>query len=187
MVGNPRIPASADVPLSELLQRCGTGDAVSFRALYERQSGRLYGIALRITRQPALAADALHEALMQVWQHANRFDPARGSPEAWLTGLIRYRAMDIVRKHGREGGDAAIPDSADEAPGPLDALLASRDGKALHDCIATLEAAQRRAILLAFVDGLTHSEISARISAPLGTVKSWVRRGLLALKECLGP
>lgn len=172
-------------PLARLIERCGAGDRAAFRALYDVQAARLYGIALRITRQPGLAADAVHDALLQVWQKAARFDPARGAAEAWLTGLVRYRAIDIIRRQGRETIGAEIPETPDDAPGPLEALLAMRDGAALHRCIATLDAGQRRAILLAFVEGLSHSEIAARIATPLGTVKSWVRRGLLALKECL--
>jgi RNA polymerase sigma-70 factor, ECF subfamily len=173
------------MPLALLIERCGTGDRDAFRALYDAEAARLYGIALRITRQPTLAADAVHDALLQVWQRAARFDVARGSPEAWLTGVVRFRAIDVVRKQGREVTGIALPEQEDDAPGPLDALLTTRDGAALHRCMETLDAAQRRAILLAFVDGFSHSEIAARIAAPLGTVKSWVRRGLLALKECL--
>jgi RNA polymerase sigma-70 factor, ECF subfamily len=180
----PRLAEPA--PLAALLARCGTGDATAFRAVYDLQSARLYGIALRITRQPPLAADAVHDAFMQVWQRAARFDAARGSAEAWLTGLVRYRAIDILRKSGRETTGLALPDSEDDGPGPLEALLASRDGEALHRCIEQLDPSQRRSILLAFVEGLSHSEIAARIATPLGTVKSWVRRGLIALRECLG-
>ena len=93
---------SAALPVARLVERCGAGDRAAFRALYDAQAARLYGIALRITRQPGLAADAVHDALLQVWQKAARFDPARGAAEAWLTGLVRYRAIDIVRRQGRE-------------------------------------------------------------------------------------
>lgn len=180
-----RAAGTETTSLAALLRSCGARDAEAFRKLYERQSGRLYGIALRITRQPALAADAVHDAMLQVWQRAAQFDASRGSPEAWLTGLVRYRAIDAVRRHGRESATDEPPEGEDPSPGPLDALLADRDGQALHRCLETLETTQRRAIVLAFVDGMTHAEIAARIRAPLGTVKSWVRRGLLALKECL--
>src|SRR5580692_8127917 len=85
-----------------LLQRCANGDRSAFRTLYNRWGGRLHGIALRITRQAPLAADATHDAFVQVWQQAHRFDPDRGSAEAFLVSLVRYRALDIVRRHARE-------------------------------------------------------------------------------------
>lgn len=175
------------VALVHLLQRCGAGDRHAFRRLYEREAPRLYGLALRITRQPSLAADAVHDALLQVWQRASSFDVRRGSPEAWLTGLVRYRAIDVVRKRARETSGLEVPDLPDTAPGPLDSLLATTAGSALHHCLDRLDEPQRRVILLAFVDGLSHSELAQRLGAPLGTVKSWIRRGLVALKACLEP
>ena len=94
-------PGVAD-DTATLLLRCGNGDRAAFRTLYDRWSGRLHGIALRITRQAPLAADATHDAFVQVWQQAHRFDPARGNAEAFLVSLVRYRALDIVRRRGRE-------------------------------------------------------------------------------------
>ncbi len=173
--------------LSQLLERCGSGDRMAFRLLYEAEAARLHGLALRITRQPSLAADAVHDALLQVWQRAARFDPQRGSAEAWLTGLVRYRAIDLVRRRARETTGLEMPDEADTAPGPLERLMSSAAGQALHHCLSLLDEPQRRVILLAFTDGLSHAELAERLGAPLGTVKSWIRRGLLALKACLEP
>ncbi len=173
--------------LPELLRRCGEGDRAAFRAIYEAQSPLLYGVALRMTRDATLAADAVHDALLQVWQRSTRFDTRRGSAQGWLTSLVRYRAIDLLRKRGRESLSSEVPEQVDEAPDPLQALLATRDGNALRHCLATLEEAQRRLILFAFVDGLSHSQLATRIAAPLGTIKSRMRRGLLALKACLQP
>ena len=142
-------------------------------------------MALRITRQPSLADDAVHDAFLQVWQRADRFDPRRGTGEAWLTGLVRYRAIDLVRKRVREVIDVSVPEEADPAPGALDAMLATAAGEALHRCLSALEERQREVIVLAFVDGKTHAELADQLAAPLGTVKSWIRRGLMALKACL--
>jgi len=178
---------ASGVRLSSLLQRCGGGDRAAFRLLYDAQAPRLYGLALRITRQPSLAADAVHDALLQVWQRAASFDPRRGSAEAWLTGLVRYRAIDLLRKRARETTGLDTSDEPDTAPDALDRLLVTASGQALHRCLSVLNDQQRRVITLAFVDGLSHAELSERLSAPLGTVKSWVRRGLLALKACLEP
>lgn len=179
--------AQFDARLTQLLQRVGRGDRAAFQALYHAESSRLYGLALRITRQPALAADAVHDAFLQAWQRAGRFDATRGSAAAWLTGLVRYRAIDAMRKRTREVTGAAVPEEEDPGPGALDALLASAAGRALHHCLGFLEPRQRQAILLAFVDGLSHAELAAHLAMPLGTVKSWIRRGLASLKGCLEP
>jgi RNA polymerase sigma-70 factor (ECF subfamily) len=168
-----------------LLLRCGAGDRAAFRMLYDRWGGRLHGIALRITRQAPLAADATHDAFVQVWQQAHRFDPARGSGEAFLVSLVRYRAMDIVRRRGREIAGYEPEEQADETPDALAQLVGSTEGEALHRCLALLDADRRRLVVMAFVDGLSHSELAERLTVPLGTIKSWIRRSLLSLRECL--
>lgn len=171
--------------LVELLDRCGAGDKAAFRRLYEAQSARLYGVALRITRQSALAADAVHDAMLQVWQNAGRFDPSRGNPESWMVSLVHYRALDIVRRRAREMPGLELPDMPDEEPGVLDRMLGASDASALHACLQELEEGRRRMILLAFVDGLTHTELAEKLAIPLGTVKSWIRRGMATLRLCL--
>lgn len=182
----PPVAASAADESARLLLRCAAGDRVAFRTLYDRWGARLHGVALRITRQSALAADATHDAFVQVWQQAGRFDPARGSAEAFLISLVRYRALDIVRRRAREtpGYDAA-EDRPDEAPDALTQLVGSAEGAALHRCLALLGAERRRLVLMAFVDGLSHSELAEKLSLPLGTVKSWIRRSLASLRDCL--
>jgi RNA polymerase sigma-70 factor, ECF subfamily len=178
------VPAVAD-DTARLLLRCSNGDRAAFRTLYDRWSGRLHGIALRITRQAPLAADATHDAFVQVWQQAHRFDPARGSAEAFLISLVRYRAMDIVRRRGREIPGYEPQDRADDTPDALAQLVGSAEGEALHRCLALLDAERRRLIVMAFVDGMSHSELAEKLNVPLGTVKSWIRRSLLSLRECL--
>ena len=173
--------------LDALISRCGTGDRTAFRRLYDLQAPRLYGQALRLTRQPQLAADAVHDALLQVWRGSSRFDPSRGAAETWLSSLLRYRAIDILRKRGRESYGTEPADEPDTGQDPLDQLVAAEEGTALRRCLDQLDEAQRRVVLLAFVDGLSHSELAARLKSPLGTVKSWVRRALLNLRRCLEP
>jgi len=173
--------------LTELLRRCADADRAAFRRLYELQSPRLYGVALRITRQPALAADAVHDALLQVWQNARRFDTSRGNPEAWLLSLVRYRALDITRRGSRELSGLELPDAMDDDPDPLAQLIGSAEGEALRRCLQTLPTDRRRLVVMAFIDGLTHSELAQRLDQPLGTIKSWIRRALLNLKRCLEP
>ena len=174
--------------LEVLLARCADGDRAAFRRLYDLQSARLYGQALRLTRQPQLAADAVHDAFLQVWQRSSRFDTARGRPEAWLASLLRYRAIDIMRKRGRETYGIEAGEEADTAPDALrSACLGANDGSALRRCLGELEDNQRRVVLMAFADGLTHAELATRLNSPLGTVKSWIRRALLSLRRCLEP
>lgn len=174
--------------LKDLLAAVQRGSPAALRRLYELESRRLYSIALRILRRPELAADALQDAFVQVWQKATSYSPERGDPAAWLTGIVRYRALDAVRKLGREvlSDDPGLGDEAEE-PDIVERLDARLAVGALRRCLGELDEHQRRSIVLAYVDGLTQAEIAARLSAPLGSVKSWVRRGLIALRSCLEP
>ncbi len=177
-------PASS-TPLGGLIERCAAGDKAAFRRLYDLQSGRMHGIALRITRQASSAADAVHDAFLQVWQQAARFDAERGAPEAWLTALVRYRALDIARRLGREQGGYEAPEEADTQPDVLSRMMTDADGRALHRCLEQLEPERRKLLVSAFVEGLSHSQIASRTSQPIGTIKSWIRRALIGLRGCL--
>ena len=179
------VVTAAGSQTGDLLIRCGQGDAKAFRAVYEANSARLYGVALRITRNPALASDAVHDAMLQVWRNADRYDPARGNAEGWLVSLVRYRALDIARKQGREMTGIEMPEPIDEDPDVLSRLVASAEGSALRVCLEGVEPPRRRLVILAFIDGLTQSEIAQRVGQPLGTVKSSIRRALLSLRSCL--
>lgn len=188
---HPKVPMEQPASLSSpdvLVEAVACGSELALKRLYALESPRLYGIALRIVRRPEIAAEVLQDAFVQIWQNANSFAPERGAAAAWLTGIVRFRALDAVRRHGREilSGDSALGDSAVE-PDVLAKLDADADTAALRRCLALLEDNQRRSVLLAFVDGFSHADIAARLAAPLGTVKSWVRRGLIALKGCLSP
>ncbi len=171
--------------LASLLWRIASGDRPAFRTLYDAQSPRLYAVAMRITRQPALASDAMHDAFLQVWRNASQFDSARGTPESWLLSLVRYRALDIARNRGREVLRDAMPEQVDPDPDALAQLVQRREAASLHQCLERLEPERRDLVALAFVDGLSHSELAERIKMPLGTVKSWIRRSLIALRACL--
>ena len=181
-------PASPHDPMDEtahLLVLAAQEDPVAFRRLYDLESPRLYAIALRITRQPSLAADAVHDAMLQVWRNAARFDPARGNARAWLLSLVRYRALDLIARTRREVGGVKLPELPDPDPDPLDNLLTTRAGEALHRCLQEIDTQRRHWIVMAFLDGLSHMEVAARVRQPLGTVKSGIRRTLLALRACL--
>ncbi len=168
-----------------LLARCAQADRAAFRRLYEMESARLYGVALRITRQPTLAEDVLHDAMLQVWRSAERFNPAYGSAQGWLLSLVRYRALDAVARAGREMIGVEIPDTADTNPNPLEQLSAMSEGRMLDHCLQTLEDQSRNLVVLAFIEGLTHAQVAVRVGQPLGTVKSTIRRALATLRICL--
>jgi RNA polymerase sigma-70 factor (ECF subfamily) len=155
------------------------------RELYDRESERLYGLAMRITRQPSLAADAVQDTFLQVWQQAGRFDPSRGAAGAWLASLVRYRSIDITRRRMREQPGYEAPEQADPTPDALSQLIGSLEADALRSCLETLDEKRRQLILMAFVEGLSHSELAEQLAAPLGSIKSWMRRSLAALKTCL--
>ncbi len=174
-----------DAMLRALLSRCASGDAAAFRSLYSAQAGRMHGLALRITRDPALAADAMHDAFVQVWKQAVRFDPDRGAAGAWLTSIVRYRALDITRRRVREQPGYEPPDQEDESPDALAQLVSSTEGAALRRCMEELEPDRRALLISAYAEGLSHSELAEKTGNPLGTIKSWIRRSLASLKRCL--
>jgi RNA polymerase sigma-70 factor (ECF subfamily) len=169
-----------------LLAAIARGEREALRRLYAEESRRLFGIALAILRERAAAADALQDTFLRVWERANRFDPGRGDARAWLATITRHIALDHARARGRESptddptlGDAPVEeDHAARLDGAADAAR-------LRACLDALEEKNRRSILLAFVEGLSHGQVAARLDEPLGTVKAWIRRGLLALRECL--
>src|ERR1700758_1515367 len=152
-----------------LIEAVGRGSQVALKRLYELEARRLYGIALRIVRRPEIAADVLQEAFVQIWQNAAAFSGERGAGAAWLTGIVRFRALDAVRKLGREilTDDPGLGDAAVE-PDVIEKIGASAEAEALRRCLKLLDGEQQRCIVLAFVDGLSHSEIAERIRAPLG-------------------
>lgn len=172
--------------LADLLGRIAHRDRVALRQLYDLEAPRLFGIALRLTGERELASDALHDAFMQVLNQASRFDPGRGSAEAWLVSLVRYRALDIVRRRRREVLGYEPADAPSQEPDALATLARTEEGDALRICLGELEEDRRRLIVLAFVEGLSHAELAARLRMPLGTVKSTIRRALVKLRECLG-
>ncbi len=173
-------------PMADLLVRVATRDRTAFRELYLYASPRLFGIALSLTRDRQIAAEALQDAMVQIWQKATRFDPARGSAEAWMTGVLRFRALDILAARLRHASNDLdeTAEIVDEAA--LERLENTASGMRLRRCLGQLEHKNRQSIILAYVHGYSHSQIASRLQIPLGTVKAWISRGLSTLKTCFG-
>lgn len=175
-----------EADLAPLISAVAAGDRGALRKVYERQSVRLFGVANAILRDRDAAADAMQDAFVRVAQRAHQYDPSRGPATAWLAGIVRYAALDLARARGREipTDDPALGDQPVEAEA-LERLAANAQSKRLRACLAALEAKNRQGIVLAFVHGLSHAQVAAKLDLPLGTVKAWIRRGLLRLRECL--
>lgn len=172
------------------LAACARGDHGALRRIYDRDSRSLLGVAMRIVRHRQIAEDVLHDAFLNIWTRAHSFDPARGAGRGWIYSVVRNQALSLVRSGEREIGvdDEALGALGAAAldAGAADAFELHQDLGRLHDCLVGLDAVKRNSILFAYVDGCSHSEIAARLQSPLGTVKAWIRRGLSALRECMG-
>jgi RNA polymerase sigma factor (sigma-70 family) len=174
--------------LAKALGRVALGDEAALRQVYELTSAKLFGICLRILGDQGEAEDALQDVYVSVWRRSGSFDASRASPVTWLATLARNRAIDRLRVARRsrsaEPVEAAL-EIADSRPDALAVLAAGEDRQRLMACIGELEGRTEQAIRAAFFGGLTYSELAARMDVPLGTMKSWIRRGLMKLKDCL--
>ncbi len=186
-----RIGMDAEALRSELaaaLARVASGDRAALRLVYEMTSAKLFGVCLRILNDRSEAEDVLQDVYVTVWRKAGGFDPRLASPITWLVTIARNRAVDRQRagKMGRrmEPIDAAEAVS-DPAPGAAEHVELIQQHQRLAGCLDELEERQAAAIRAAFLDGTTYEELAARMGVPLGTMKSWIRRGLLKLRACL--
>ncbi len=187
-----RPPSEKDTQVAELaalLAQCGLGKQDAFAALYRATSAKLFGLAIRILRREDWAEEVLQEAYVNIWNHAADYAAAKSAPLTWMASIVRNRCLDWLRRPQREMSgeqfEFTIESRQDEAPGPLEQALAAGEAGELARCLESLEGDQRRAIQLAFYHGLTHAEIAGEMKRPLGTVKTWIRRGLMQLKGCL--
>jgi RNA polymerase sigma-70 factor (ECF subfamily) len=177
---------------SVLLERVARGDATSFEQLYDRYSSMLYALLLRILARPEDAQEVLQETFVKVWTNATLFDRARGSEAAWLISIARSRGIDRLRsrrvRFDRENeAGREISHSAPSSPGPsgLDAAVQSETSTAVRSALSELPQPQRVALELAYFEGLSQSEIAARLGEPLGTVKTRMQLGMKKLRERL--
>jgi RNA polymerase sigma-70 factor (ECF subfamily) len=175
--------------LAQFLARCALGDRHAFERLYRETSAQLFGLVLRIVRDRDLASEVLQEGYVKIWHRAGDFHADLARPLTWMAAIMRHHAIDLLRRSVRQPNASESAEEllglADEAAGPQDIVAQAQQDQALHDCLGQLQGAQRQAVLLAYFKGLTHEELADHLNTPLGTVKSWLRRGLLRLKKCL--
>ncbi len=178
----------AQSELDQLLRAAANGDRAAFRALYNASSAKLFGVAVRILKRSDLAEDVIQDAYLKIWDAAPNFRPELGSPMSWMVAITRNRAIDVLRKRTEVGVEDQKDggEREDDAPDPYQMTVQNNELKALLSCMERLNPDQRQCLLMAYYYGYTHEEISERMSTPVGTVKSWIRRGLAKVKECLG-
>ena len=178
--------------LRSLLLGAARRDATAFRALYDATSSKLFGFALRILVKRELAEEVLQESFVAIWNNAGSYQSQLAAPMTWMATIVRNKAFDLLRRSDvtteidAEQFDSEVMNALqDPAATPIEALQMSSDAKALAHCMSALEGLHRQAIGLAFFHDLSHSEVAQQLALPIGTVKTWIRRGLERLKTCL--
>lgn len=193
---DPARPASIadaddDAALAALLVRCAARDREAFAAFYRRTSPAVFGTLVRMMRRRAVAEDLLQDVYVQVWERAGDFDAHRGRVMTWVLSLARYRAIDAMRRdrlelvEPQQLADSMDADRARAGDDPDDGTVDESERRRLERCFARLSDDQQRTVRLAFEEGRSHPEIAQTLARPLGSVKSWIRRGLQSLKECM--
>ena len=178
---------SNNTDLKPLLARVALKDRQAFRQLYDASSSHLLGVLMRITRNQSQAEDALQDAFVQIWNRAGDYNAEKAQPLTWMAAIARYRALDAIRRVEREVSsdpdmEQNIPDPSDEGFAGFEAWDRAKD---LQHCLQTLSEEARESIMRAYIEGYSHSELSELTNTPLGTVKSWIRRGLAQLRDCM--
>jgi RNA polymerase sigma factor (sigma-70 family) len=190
-----------DLPLIALIDRVGArvsdparqrDSEQALRALYDQTSTKLYGLAIKVVGNRGWAEDVLQEAFVTVWRSAGDYRATLSPPMAWMGMIVRSRALDFLRRRTSERADSVqeidetISETvAGDSPDPVDTAQASEQAWALHECMRKLEARQREVLSLAYLRDLSHGELSEQLNLPLGTVKTWIRRGLEQLRGCM--
>lgn len=165
------------------------GDRAAFRQLYQATSAKLFGIALRVLGNRAEAEDALQDIYVKIWRNADRYRANGLSPITWMATVARNHCIDILRKKRAEAGRREMPDDdilRDLTPGPEANAVAAGEARAIVDCLAELDAQKSEAVRRAYLEGESYAELSTRFDVPLNTIRTWLRRSLIALRECMG-
>jgi RNA polymerase sigma-70 factor (ECF subfamily) len=171
-----------------LLAAVAKGDRVAFEQLYAATRAKLYGVVLRILRRGDLADEVMQETYLKIWTSAGQFNPAVATPITWMVAIARNRAIDLLRKKSElsieEESDAM--DVAAETPDPLAERVLSDELKRLLACLGKLDPDRQRLVLLAYYSGSSREQLAAQFNKPVNTIKTWLRRSLIEIRECLG-
>ena len=185
-------PLNPDTTLIALIDRVALADEKALRELYELTSSKLYGVAVRVVTNREWAEDVLQEAYLNIWKVAGTYQSTLSPPMAWMGLLVRSRGLDFLRRRASDRADRmqelddVISDTvAGDSPNPMDTTQASEQAWALHECLRKLDARQREVVSLAYLRDLSHGELAEQLKLPLGTVKTWIRRGLEQLRGCM--
>ncbi len=181
-----------DTALIALLDRVAAQDHAALKALYEQCSSKLYGLALRVVTHRDWAEDVLQESFLTIWRSAGDYRASLSPPMAWLGLIVRSRGLDMLRRRAADRShltqelDDTLADTLEsDIETPLDTAQASEQAWALHQCLVQLDKRQREVVSLAYVRDMSHSELASQLQIPLGTVKTWIRRGLDQLRNCM--
>jgi RNA polymerase sigma-70 factor (ECF subfamily) len=179
-----RAPGAPD--LAGLLNRAARGDEEAFSTLYEQAVPAVFGLVLRVLRDPAQAEEVTQEVMLEIWRTASRFEPSRGSAQAWVATIAHRRAVDRVRsaEAAARRDDQAVPEAGYESV--AEAVEAKLERERVRRCLGSLTALQRESIVLAYYGGYTYREVSELLGLALATVKTRMRDGLIRLRDCLG-
>ncbi len=177
---------TASDDLTDLISRTALGDRAAFRALYDRTNAKLFGVCLRIFKERQEAENALQEIYVKVWQRADRFAQGRARPMTWLITIARNHCIDIVRsrKIATDPMEAAS-EVADPAPGPERDAMARDERSRIAGCLDEIESDRAQAVQQAYIEGYSYAELAERHGVPINTMRTWLRRSLITLKECL--
>jgi len=172
--------------LAALIGRVALGDRQAFRTLYGASAPKLFGVLLRILKSRAEAEEALQEVFVKVWQRAKSFRPGEASPMSWLIAVARNQAIDLIRSRPKNTDTIeAAMELPDQGPGPEQNAVASAEARRLGDCLGRLDTDKAGAVRAAYMDGYSYEELAERYRVPLNTMRTWLRRSLMQLRECL--
>ncbi|QUS41207.1 sigma-70 family RNA polymerase sigma factor [Tardiphaga alba] len=178
----PSDAIAREAQLAAALARCAAGDHAALKMIYASEAPKMIGVARRILFRQDLAEEAVHDAFVRIWRSAASFDPHRGSARGWLYAVVRNRALSIHRnEHRYDASDDSAFDIDCEAT-----MTQMPETSALRQCLERIDRPRRDVVVLAYVHGMSHGELAGKLKVPLGTVKSWIRRSLFSLQECMG-
>lgn len=172
--------------IADLIARCALRDRAAFRSLYERTSAKLFGVTLRILKDRSEAEEAIQEVYVKIWQRADRYVAGTTSPISWLVAVARNHALDILRARRPVSDDIDVAlEVPDAGPSPERATQDSQERAQIEHCLGTLEPDRADAVRGAYLDGYSYEELAQRHTVPLNTMRTWLRRSLIKLKDCL--